>query len=366
MMFFGGVSLAIHSQDIRPLENQNGSSRVILTNPTVPTIELISFLTDHHIFKINKNKVRFTGVYHQNQAYDFRKSRELIRDKKLTNFSLIEVTGEIGVDDVFKTNHCSEQFREIFNQSDGIIFFGGPDIQPEMYGEENTHSVVTDPARHNFEVSFLFHLLGGSRDPEFVPFLNEQPDYLVTGFCLGIQSMNVATGGTLVQDIPFQVYGKKTPEETVTIPATDLHRNYWQEISDDKQLMGIHFHGLYPVDHPFFRQKVRIREPFHPMVYSSHHQSIEVIGTGFEVTALSHDGKVIEGLAHKQFRNVFGVQFHPEVPALYENRELWKFTPDDKPRTYHHIIGRKSVAFHKNYWKRISDGLAESAKQTRK
>src|SRR5690606_40614006 len=69
-------------------------------------------------------------------------------------------------------------------------------IPPGVYGEENTLSVITDPQRHYFETTFLFQLLGGFWNEDFKPFLNEKPKYMVTGFCLGMQTMNVATGGT--------------------------------------------------------------------------------------------------------------------------------------------------------------------------
>jgi putative glutamine amidotransferase len=339
---------------------------IILTNPTVSNIETILFLTGHHILVTDPAKTEFIGVYHKNQAYDFQKSREYIREHALERFSLLELTGDLPVSDVFRNNGCTEEFRKIFSHSAGIFFFGGPDIQPEIYGETNSRSVVTDPGRHIFEVSFLFHLLGSSRNPGFKPFLQDNPDYMVTGFCLGLQTMNVATGGTLVQDIPLEIYHKNTPQETVTTNRQDLHRNYWQEFNSDKQLMGINLHPVYFTGHSFFGKSVRVSKSFHPLVYSSHHQSIEQIGKGFEVTALSADGKVIEGLAHKQFPNVFGVQFHPEVPALYEDRETWKFEPGDVPQTYHQILGDQSVRFHRAYWKHISDGLKSSARYSQK
>jgi putative glutamine amidotransferase len=333
---------------------------IILCNPTVSNIETIRFMVKNHILTVDEKKTCFVGVYHKGQAYDFRLSENHIKEHQLNQYQLLELTGELTDKDVFRTNSCTDEFKKIFQHSIGIFFFGGPDIQPGLYGETNTHSVVTDPKRHTMEVSFLFHLLGGSRNPDFVPFLTENPAYMVTGFCLGLQSMNVATGGTLVQDIPYQIYGKNTPQETVTIDRLNLHRNYWQEFNKDKQLMGINLHPINFTPHPFFGKTIKLAKDFHPLIYSSHHQSLEEIGKGFEVTALSPDGKVIEGLVHKQFRNVFGVQFHPEVPALYEDREEWKFEPNDVPRTFHQIIGEQSVKFHKMYWKHISKGLKES------
>jgi putative glutamine amidotransferase len=56
------------------------------------------------------------------------------------------------------------------------------------------------------------------------------------------------------------------------------------------------------------------------------------------------------------------VQFHPEVPGLYENREEKKFEPTDAPGTYHQIIGRENVHFHRKYWKMISNALRKSWK----
>lgn len=363
MSAFTGLMLTFATVQVSGVTPDPRYHYVVLANPTAYNLEIIRFLVESKIFRINPGKTRFIGVYHKNQVYDFEKSREYIRTKAPGLFTLREITGTISEADIFRNNGCSAEFRDIFTHSSGIIFFGGPDIQPGIYNEENTHSVVTDPARHTFETSLLFHLLGSTANPGFTAWLQEKPLYVVTGFCLGLQTMNVATGGTLVQDIPFQVYGKNTPQETLTVGRNDLHRNYWKEVSDDNRLMGVNLHPLCFTGHPFFGKTIRISKNAHPLIYSSHHQSIENIGMGFEVTALSPDGKVIEGMVHRQFPHVFGVQFHPEVPALYEDRELWKFAPDDDPMTFHRIIGKKSVGFHKRYWKYISDAIHQSEKQ---
>jgi hypothetical protein len=62
--------------------------------------------------------------------------------------------------------------------------------------------VITDPHRHYLELSFLFHLLGGFQDESFLPLLEERPEYPVLGICLGMQSMNVATGGDMIRIFP--------------------------------------------------------------------------------------------------------------------------------------------------------------------
>ncbi len=336
---------------------------IILTNPTVKNIQTVQYLENAGLLDINQRKTKFVGVWFDDQNYDFNQTKEYIEKAGLKNYFLHEVRGTLEEGHLFETNDCTDDFTTIFNRSTGIFFFGGPDIPPAVYGEKNTHSVVTDPQRHYFEASFLFHLLGGFQNEGYKPLLNKRPEYLVTGFCLGMQTMNVATGGTLIQDIPAEVYGAETPEETLKPGRANLHRNYWQELVDDTLLMGINLHTVKFTGNSFFGRVVKVPKRWEPRVYSSHHQAAEKIGKGLEVTAVSPDGKIVEGLAHQQFPNVFAVQFHPEVPGLYEDLYVRKFHPEDKPMSYNDIIGKQSVRFHKKYWAHISEILRKAKKK---
>jgi len=127
-----------------------------------------------------------------------------------------------------------------------------------------------------------------------------------------------------------------------------------QEIVKDTLLMGINFHSIQFTKHPFFGTTINLNKKQHSGVYSSHHQAVEKKGKNLKITALSMDGKIIEGLVHSEYPHVFGVQFHPEVPALYEDRCERRFHPDDIPETYNNLIGKQSVRFHKRFWKHIS------------
>jgi putative glutamine amidotransferase len=342
------------SQDFFNTDFNKRKNYVILTNLTVGNLKTIQFLVNARLLDINTKKTKFVGVYYNEQDYDFTETKLYIENNHLENFYLHEIKGELNEKNLFQKNDCTEDLKKVFDNSIGVFFFGGPDIPPGVYGEENTLSVVTDPERHYFETTFLFHLLGGYWNEEFEPYLKKKPKYLVTGFCLGMQTMNVATGGTLIQDIPAEIYGKTTPETTLEIGRANLHRNYWQEIVEDTLLMGINLHTIQFTDHPFFGVAVEVSKSFTPRILSSHHQAAEKIGKGLEVTAVSPDGKIVEGLAHKKYPNVFAVQFHPEVPALYEDLYVRKFNPDDKPQSYNDIIGKKSVKFHEKYWGYIS------------
>ncbi|GAP69392.1 peptidase C26 [Bacteroidales bacterium 6E] len=334
---------------------RTGVKHLLIANPTVRNLETLHFLIEHQIFRLNTRNIHIIGIYHQKQAYDFSASQKFLLENNISYIDLQEVEGTLDLSNIFEENECTPVFRDLFDKSVGILFFGGPDIQPEIYGEENLYSEVTDPNRHLFEVSLAFHFAGSTHNLDFKSFMEDRQDYLMTGFCLGLQTMNVAGGGSLWQDIPAQVYGKSGPNEIVKTERENLHRNYWQEINPSDQYMTINLHPVHFTDHPFFGKTIPVRKTDTPRIYSSHHQSPKEIAHGYEITALSPDGKIVEGLAHKRFPYVFAVQFHPEVPALYEDRENLIFMPDDTPSTMHRLIGRKSVSFHRKYWKHISE-----------
>ncbi len=352
-----------YSQNFFNTNFKKNKKYIILTNPTVHNLKTVQFLVNARLLDIQKKKMQFVGVYYDQQNYDFTETKKYIEESGLNNFHLQEITGELTEDNLFGENECTAGIKQIFENSIGIFFFGGPDIPPGVYEESNTLSVVTDPERHYFETTFLFHLLGSSRNEEFPALLEEKPKYLVTGFCLGMQTMNVATGGTLIQDIPAEIYNAQTPEAALQIGRANLHRNYWQEISDDSLLMGINLHTLKFTEHPFFGKAVNVPKRWEPRIYSSHHQAAEKIGKGLEITAVSPDGKIVEGLAHNRYPNVFAVQFHPEVPGLYEDMYVRKFHPEDTPMSYNDIIGKQSVKFHERYWEHISKVLRYAKKR---
>lgn len=351
---FLSLVVSLYPQDFFREEFSHDKEYLILVNPTVGNIGVVEFLLKNRLLNIDLGEITLVGVYHSSQEYDFTKSADHIAENGLTSWHLHEVKGILKEEMIYGPNACSDDFRKIFENSVGAIFFGGQDIPPAVYGEENWYSETTDPGRHYFEVSFLFHLLGGTRNGAFKPLMNENPDYMVTGFCLGMQSMNVAAGGTLYQDIPAQIYQSYNAESTVRIDRPNLHRNYWQIIRDDPDFMGTNIHPINFTDNSFFGGTVKVSRKLRPLVYSSHHQSVKDVATCFEVTALSDDGKVIEGIRHLKYPHVFSVQFHPEVSALYEDRTKIKFAPEDTPQTLHSMLDKNSLKFHKKYWGHIS------------
>jgi len=333
---------------------------ILLAHPTVYNLETINFLVQNNILEVED--AEFVGVYAANENYDYNQSIALLKKSGMNRFHLQKVEGNEPTAKIYAENGWTTMFRKLFESSVGIFFFGGPDIQPELYGQKNLYSEVTDPNRHAFELSLLFHMLGGKQNNEFLPFMNVRPAYFVTGFCLGLQSMNVATGGTLTQDIPNQTYQKKDARAILKLSKDKLHRNYWNDLSEDTMLMGINFHPIAFTAHPFFLKTVKAKKNVQPFVLSSHHQSIDELGKDLIVTATSTDGDVIEAIHHRIYPNVFAVQFHPEVPALYKEGEKFKFAPEDTPKSYFEILTPEGQEFHLKYWESISKAIKASIK----
>ena len=353
--------ISLSAQDFFREDFSKERDYVIIVNPTEWNIGVVKFLLDKGMLNLDLRKIEIVGVYHSSQEYNFNKSADYISRNGLTSFHLHEVKGILNEDMIYQQNPCSDDFRKIFENSVGIFFFGGADIPPAVYGEENWYSATTDPGRHYFEVSFMFHLIGGARNATYKPLLNEKPEYMVTGFCLGMQSINVAAGGTLYQDIPAQLYDSNTPQTTLLIGRNNLHRNYWQDITKDPDILEPNIHPVKFTDHGFFGKTIKVSPSLRPLVYSHHHQALKDVAPCFEVTALSDDGKVIEGIAHVKYPNVFSVQFHPEVSALYEDRAKVKFAPEDQLTTIHSMLDKQSIKFHKKYWAYISKVIRKNA-----
>lgn len=165
---------------------------------------------------------------------------------------------------------------ELLDRFDALLLVGGGDVAPERYGQEPVDQIYgVEPDRDGFEISLLHRAL--ERD---VPTLC---------ICRGMQVMNVAFGGDLVQHLPaddrFMAHGVPTDAESL------LH--------DVKLLAGS-----------------RIAEASGAEVVSSsshHHQGVDRLGDGLVATGWTEDGLVeaIEG----ERGWIVGAQWHPEDTA---------------------------------------------------
>ena len=331
---------------------------LVLTHPTVSNLKTMVNLVDKGL--ISLEGYRLVGVYHQHERYDYGRSRHFIDTLTYVDQQIVlrELRDTIYSEVLYGENELSDDYRTIFRQSEGIIFFGGPDLPPGVYGEQTSlHTSIYDPFRHYFELSFLYHLLGGSQGSGIRPLMQDDPDYVVYGFCLGMQTMNVAAGGTMVQDIPSEIYNLRYVEEILRLDPDRIHRNYNRAIHMDEDLISGYFHRVHFTRSPYTGRLAL--DGFQPVVYSNHHQGVDELGKGFRVTATSMDGKIVEGIIHERYDNVIGVQFHPEAYFLYDTTRSYRLGPDDTLSFTGREMLRKSrsLRFHQQYWRDFEQRL---------
>ncbi|PYQ73822.1 MAG: hypothetical protein DMG01_21915 [Acidobacteria bacterium] len=198
--------------------------------------------------------------------------------RKLEDYkqAVLHVGGEVRIVDASMSTDAA------LEGLDGLILTGGDDVGPARYGEAaHPKTVEAEPARDEFEIA----LVNGARAQQLPLF----------AICRGIQVLNVACGGTLVQDIPAQINGALNHSLTVppNSPYSLAHEVWVEKDSVLSKLMGD-------------RLTADTCE-----VNSRHHQAVKDVAKGFRVAATAPDG-VIEAIEDPAARFCLGVQWHPE------------------------------------------------------
>lgn len=169
-----------------------------------------------------------------------------------------------------------EDLLEILSKFDGILLPGGIDIDPVRFGEDpHPNCGEIDPLWDELDLT-----VAGWALEQGVPIL---------AICRGIQVLNVAAGGTLIQDIPSQVTGPIKHSQ-------DAPR--WYATHD----ITIHPGSLL----------AKLVGDRSQRVNSFHHQAIRQVGSGLRVAASAPDG-IIEAVEGTSSMFVLGVQWHPEL-----------------------------------------------------
>ncbi len=345
------------------LKNQ---PHLVIFYPSLGTLRALLSLQENGFINLSQTVV--VGVFHALEKTRYNDSARFITEKNLTNFYLHRLEAEVSPEDLFKENAWTKDFALIFEKSHGIIFFGGPDIPPYLYGEKTLLlTQVEDPWRHYLELSALFHLLGGYQNENYQPWLASRPNYPLLGICLGGQTMNVATGGSLTQDISWEIHNQKTVEDIISLGQSAWHTNPYYLLYPDAR-NNFFPHELHPIkllpDGKFCRE-LGFKSEDMPLVLSAHHQQVKKLGKGFKIIATSVDGRVTEALEHERFPNVLALQFHPEFHVLWDKEARYRFRPEDKePRSPRSILEESppSLDFHLKLWAWFMSKLQASFK----
>jgi putative glutamine amidotransferase len=176
----------------------------------------------------------------------------------------------------------------LLDHLDGLVLSGGGDVDPQRYGGAEHESMYDlDYDRDEFEIQ-LVQEAARRRTPTLA-------------ICRGMQVMNVALGGTLIEDIPSEIG------------------------SADHTVIG---HAVYDG-----HQRVTIEESSRVgravcetelLVNSIHHQAVRDLAPGFRAVAWAGDG-VIEAMEHEDPAwDLLAVQWHPEYLGAKDDKASWR------------------------------------------
>jgi len=300
---------------------------IALCRPEEGQIKNIEVLYEKDLITVER--LRLLCIYHEDEKTDYAPARRYVKEEGLEWVTFLVITGQVPLREVYRENHWTPQFRKIFESTRGIIFTGGMDLPPALY-REPTHllSEVHTPIRSVYETSFLFHLVGGKQDARLVPFLESKRDYAVLGLCLGCQTLNVAAGGTLYQDIPTEIYHLTYHQEVLNLGPDRIHSaRYVKALHPLKKDLAPAFHRIEFAPDSLFVKEWGFAPDDHPSILTSHHQAVKDLGKDLCIVARSMDGRVIEAIHHTRYPGVLGVQFHPEYHSLFMKGKLYRQDP---------------------------------------
>jgi putative glutamine amidotransferase len=174
----------------------------------------------------------------------------------------------------------TESPRKVLTEIDGLLLTGGGDIDPVFYREERHPSTDdAEPGRDEFEIDLARRAIA--------------VDLPTLAICRGVQVLNVAAGGTLVQDIPSTIASEL--RHSIEQPKDEVAHEV--RVAPESRLAW----ALGPV----------VEVSGTCRVNSRHHQSVGRLGDRLVSSATATDG-VIEAIEKPESRFCVGVQWHPE------------------------------------------------------
>ena len=179
----------------------------------------------------------------------------------------------------FELDYHRDDPASVVESADGLLLTGGGDVNPELYGE----------APHP-----TFHASEEGRDEYEIALIRAAADRALPIFaiCRGMQVLNVALGGTLIQDIPSMVNG--AAHHSIPEPRYQIAHEVW--VAKGSRLAAL------------MAEKA---DGDTCQVNSRHHQAVKTVAPGWDVTGTAPDG-VIESIEMPGDVFRMAVQWHPE------------------------------------------------------
>ena len=169
--------------------------------------------------------------------------------------------------------------NQVVQNADGLLLTGGGDVDPALYGEAPHETFqASEAGRDAFEIAVVRAAMEAGTP--------------IFAICRGMQILNVALGGTLLQDIPSMVNG--AANHAVPEPRFLIAHEVW--VAKGSRLATLMAEKM---DGDICQ------------VNSRHHQAVKDVARGWEVTATAPDG-VIEAMEHPGDVFRLAVQWHPE------------------------------------------------------
>jgi putative glutamine amidotransferase len=215
-----------------------------------------------------------------------------VPERAYVNGAYIRAVQEAGGIPVLLTPHFTPEVQAaLWQRLDGLVLTGGGDIAPGRFGEAR-HPTVDEvsPARDELEIDLTRRAVADA-----VPLF---------AICRGIQVLNVALGGRLVQDLPSEWPNALSHSQT----APRHQPTHAVKVMGEGTHLG-RLLGTLELD-----------------VNSMHHQAIKQLGEGLREVAWAPDG-VVEGVEMPgDDRFVLGVQWHPEELVAHDQAARNLFT----------------------------------------
>ena len=166
---------------------------------------------------------------------------------------------------------------------DGLLLSGGADFNPLYAGEEPDKRLSGINSERDLPELLITQLAYNRQIP-------------ILGICRGIQTLALALGGKVMQDISETAQIKHSQDADRSEPTHSV------SVEEDSILYHIYKSYLSP-----------LTSHLSPLLFvnSFHHQAVGDTGQRFRVTARSADG-IIEAMESTEHKRIMGVQWHPE------------------------------------------------------